>query len=247
MKRSSNSRVWNWARTRMAQSSSEPPSALVRLDLLADAARFLGAVPHADDLDPVALVALGPQRLAEAAGVVGDEAGGGAEDVRGRAVILFEPDDRRAGEILFEAEDVGDLGPAPRIDRLVVVADAADVAARLGEQPQPLILAGVGVLIFVDEDVVEAVAIGFEHVGVRLEDGQHVEQQVAEVAGVEGAQAVLVGGVKLLPAAVGEGFGFGGVDLGRGPAAVLPAVDHARRAGARASASRRGWRRRSAA
>ena len=70
-------------------------AALVRLDLLADAARFLGAVPHADDLDPVALVDLGPQRLAEAAGVVGDEAGGGGEDVRGRAVILFEPDDRR--------------------------------------------------------------------------------------------------------------------------------------------------------
>ena len=72
--------------------------------------------------------------LAEPAGVVGDEAVGGGEDVRGRAVVLFEPDDLRAGEILLEAQDVGDLGAAPGVDRLVVVADAAQVAARLGEQ-----------------------------------------------------------------------------------------------------------------
>ena len=91
---------------------------------------------------------------------MGDEAGRGGEDVRGRAVILLEPDDLRAGEVLFEAQDVGDLGPAPGIDRLVVVADAAEVAARLGEQFQPVILGCVGVLIFVDEDVEEALAIG---------------------------------------------------------------------------------------
>src|SRR5690606_20968833 len=35
------------------------------LDLLADAARFLGPVPDADDAQLVAGVALGPQRLAE--------------------------------------------------------------------------------------------------------------------------------------------------------------------------------------
>ena len=108
---------------------------------------------------------------------------------RGRAVILLEPDDLRAGEVLLEAQDVGDLGAAPGIDRLVVVADAAEVAARLGEQLQPFVLGLVGVLIFVDEDVAEAVAIGFEHVGVGAEDDQHVEQQVAEVAGVQGASA----------------------------------------------------------
>ena len=140
-------------------------AAEVRLDLLADAARFLRPVPDADDLDPVALVDLGPQRLAEPAGIVGDEAGGGGEDVRGRAIILLEPDDLGPGEVGFEAEDVGDLRPAPRIDRLVVVADAAKVATRLGEQLQPFILAGVGVLIFVDQDVAEALAIAFEDVG----------------------------------------------------------------------------------
>ena len=62
---------------------------------------------------------------------------------------------------------------------------------------------------------------------MRAEDDQHVEQQVAEVAGVEGLQAVLVVGVELGAAAGGEGFGFAGVDLRGSPAAVLPAVDEA--------------------
>jgi hypothetical protein len=85
----------------------------VRLDFLADAARFLGPVPHADHLDPVAVIDLGPQRLSEPAGVVGDEPGRGGEDMRRRAVVLLEPDDLGARKILLEAQDVGDLGTAP--------------------------------------------------------------------------------------------------------------------------------------
>ncbi len=73
------------------------------------------------------LVAVGEQRLAEAALIVGDEVGGGAEDMRGRAVVALQPDDGGAGKILVEAQDVVDLGAAPAIDGLVVVADAADV------------------------------------------------------------------------------------------------------------------------
>ena len=58
----------------------------------------------------------------------------------GGAVVLLQPDDLGAGEVLLEAQDVADLGAAPAIDRLVVVADAADVAVRLRQQPQPEIL-----------------------------------------------------------------------------------------------------------
>ena len=85
----------------------------------------------------------------------------------------------------------------------------------------------VGVLIFVDEQVAEAVAIAFEHVGVRAEDHQHVEQQVAEVAGIQGFETLLILRIELRAAAGGEGFGFAGVDLLRRPAAIFPAVDQA--------------------
>ena len=132
---------------------------LMRFDLLADPARLLRTVPDADDPHLLAFAGVGPQGFAEAPGIVRDEPVGGGEDVRCRAVVLLEADDLRAGKVFFEAEDVGDLGAAPGVDRLVVIADAAEVARGLGEQPQPFVLRLVGVLIFVDEDVAEAVAI----------------------------------------------------------------------------------------
>ena len=85
-----------------------------------------------------------------------DDAGGGGEDLRGRAVVLLEPDDQRAGEIGLEAQDVADLGAAPAVDRLVVVADAAQIAMALRQQPQPQILRDVGVLVLVDQQIAEA-------------------------------------------------------------------------------------------
>jgi hypothetical protein len=54
----------------MAAEASGAAVALDALELLADAAGFLGAVPDADDLDLVALVDLGPQGLAEAAALL---------------------------------------------------------------------------------------------------------------------------------------------------------------------------------
>ncbi len=141
------------------------------------------------------------------------------------AVILFEADDLGAGKVAFEFQDIFDLRAAPRIDRLVVVADAGDVLALLREQAEPEILDAVGVLIFVHHDVFESLLIVLEHVAMGLQDDQHVEQQVAKIAGVEGFQARLIGGVEFLAAAIGVKFGFSGVEVcGREPL-VLPAID----------------------
>ena len=114
-----------------------------------------------------------------------DEAVGSGEDVRRRAVILLKADDLRAGEVLFETQDIGDFGTAPGIDRLVVVADAAEVPLRIRQELQPFVLRLIGVLIFVDEDVAEALAISAKDVGVPAENHEHVEQEVTEVAGVQ--------------------------------------------------------------
>ena len=57
--------------------------------------------------------------------------------MRCRAVILFQLDHLGAGKILLEFQDIGDFGAAPGIDRLVIIADNADVLMRLGEQTQP--------------------------------------------------------------------------------------------------------------
>ena len=130
-----------------------------RLDLLADEARLFLGIPGAGDRDLFAGLVFRAQRLAETALVLGDEAGGGRQDMRGGAIVALQPDHRRAGKIVLEAEDVVDLGAAPAIDRLVVVADAAEVLARLRQQPQPEILGDVGVLVLVDQHVAEAVLV----------------------------------------------------------------------------------------
>src|SRR3954452_21930798 len=101
--------------------------ALDLLDLLADAAGFLFRIPRACHRDLLAVMVFGAQRLTEPAFIVGDQVRGGGEDVAGRAVVALEADDLGAGKIMVEAQDVVDLRAAPAIDRLVVVADAADV------------------------------------------------------------------------------------------------------------------------
>ena len=101
--------------------------ALQLLDFLADGAGFLLAVPGAGDLHFLAQHVFRPQSLAEPAFVVGDEVRGGCEDVAGRAVVPFETDHLGAGKVMIEAQDVVDFGPTPAVDRLVVIADAADI------------------------------------------------------------------------------------------------------------------------
>ena len=88
---------------------------------------------------------------------------GGLEDGAGGAVILFQPDDARAGKIIFELEDVLDLRAAPAIDRLVIVADHEQVALGPYEQAQPGILDTVGVLKLVHQYVAEARLVMFAH------------------------------------------------------------------------------------
>ncbi len=124
-----------------------------------------------------------------------DQSGGGGEDGRGRAVIRLEPDDARPLEILLEAEDVFDLGAAPRIDRLIVIADAADIAVPLREQPEPEILHEVRVLVLVDQDVAERAVILREDVRVAAQHLGHVQQQIAEIGGIQCAEPVLIRGV----------------------------------------------------
>ncbi len=210
----------------MAISLKRVALALQLLDVLADDARLLLVVPAAFDLDLVAQLAVGAQRLAEAAFVMRDQTRGRAEDMAGRTVVAFEPDDLGAGKVGLEAQDVVHLGAPPAIDRLIVVADAANIAVALRQQPQPQILRDVGVLILVHQHVEEALLIFRQHVGVLLEQPQIFQQQIAEIGGVELLQAPLIERIELARFAVGEGEALAfRHPLGRKPA-VLPAVDH---------------------
>ena len=195
------------------------------LDLLADPAGLGLAVPMPDQADLQAVLGIGPERLAQPALVRGNQPRGRAQDLRGGTIVLFQPDHLRARKILLEAQDIADLGPAPAIDRLVVIADAADIAMGLRQQPQPQILGDVGILIFVDEDIAEAVLPAGQNIGMGLKQRHAMQQQIAEIDRVQCQQTVLIGAVKLHALAI-VGRALVAADLVRCQRPVLPAVDH---------------------
>ena len=110
-----------------------------------------------------------------------DHAVGGGEDRLRRAVVAIERDDvGRRRELAREVEDVAHRRGAERIDRLRVVADDGEAAPVGLQRQQDRGLQAVGVLIFVDQHMVEAAAdvVGERRIAHRL---RPVEQQVVVI------------------------------------------------------------------
>jgi hypothetical protein len=109
------------------------------------------------DGDRIARAELGPQLLVEQFLVVRDQGVGRLEDAYRRAVVLFELDHLEVRVVARQAAQIGDIGTAPAIDRLIVIADRGERGAWPGQQPQQLVLAGIGILVFVDQQIAQAV------------------------------------------------------------------------------------------
>ena len=124
---------------------------------------------------------LGPEVLGFALEVPGDQRIGRGENVSCRAVVLFQQDDLRSGVVLLEVQDVVDIRAAPVIDRLVGVAGDAQVSMALRQQRADLVLYRVGVLVFVDENVLELLAVALEQVLVLLQQLHREQQEIIEV------------------------------------------------------------------
>jgi len=109
-------------------------------------------------------------------GVFGDHAVRGFEDHLGGAVVLLELHERRAREVVLKGEHVAHVGPAPAIDRLVVVADHAEVAVPPRQLLHEEVLRGVGILELVHQDVDEPVLPVRQPLGVLAEQREGMEQ-----------------------------------------------------------------------
>ena len=85
----------------------------------------------------------------------------------------------------------------------------------------------VGVLVLVHQNELEALLVLPQHVRLLAEQANGLQQQIAEIGGIERLQPLLIGDVELLALAVGEAGRFPGRHLLGGEPAVLPAVqDH---------------------
>ena len=77
------------------------------------------------------------------------------EDGGRRAIILFETNDCCVGPIFLKVEDVSYFGPSPAINRLIVISHDAQIAMILCNRFDDAILRAVGILVFVDQNVIE--------------------------------------------------------------------------------------------
>ncbi len=96
---------------------------------------------------------------------------------------------------MVEAHDDAHVGAPPAVDGLVVIADDAEVAVLGGELDDEAVLREVDVLIFVHEDMAEALLVAREHVGVLLEQPHYAVNEIVEVACAVVAEPALVEGI----------------------------------------------------
>src|SRR5688500_2105196 len=100
-----------------------------------------------------------PEVLALALKIVFYDRARDVENRLRRAIVLFEPNRFRIWKMLFEVENVADVGAAPLVDRLIFITDDRDVLLLFSQMTNQRELQRVGVLVFVDEDVAKLVVV----------------------------------------------------------------------------------------
>ena len=84
---------------------------------------------------------------------------------------------------MLEIQDVSQIGPTPLVDRLVGIADDAEVVVS-GEMTDEEILRAVRVLVLVHHHVAELLRVALAYGGRLLEELDGLEKQVIEVEGI---------------------------------------------------------------
>jgi len=115
-------------------------------------------VVHAHHLDRIAKAMLRPQCLVEQFRIVRNHRVGGLQDTGAGTVILFQLDQMQIRKIDLQRFQVFDGGAAPCVNRLVIVTHRRKhrfLANPRHQQFDQFILAGIGVLIFIDQQIAQ--------------------------------------------------------------------------------------------
>ena len=190
-------------------------------DAAGDEVCLLGAVGGGVDRDLVAFAVVGPEGLALAAVVVGDDGVGGVQDGLGGAVILLQTDGPRPLVLIFKIQDVLDGGAPEPVDGLIVIAHHAQIFVPARQKAGQQILHVIGVLILVHQDIAEFSLIMGPDGLVLL---QKLHRQIDDVVKIDGVVLLQPG----LIAAVALGdLGHADVVLLLGLGRALLGGDHA--------------------
>ena len=137
-------------------------------------------------------LARGPQILALAPHVVGDHRRGRLQNVLRRAIVLLQPDDLGLGEVLLKLKNVADVGATPGVDRLILVSHGANIVVLARQHAHEFVLGAVGVLVLVDQQVLEAPVVVFANLRRGFQQAHSFEQKVVEIERVRLAQFLAI-------------------------------------------------------
>lgn len=109
--------------------------------------------------------------------------------------VLFQFNRCRIGIVPGKVDDIADISTAPGVNALVRIADDADVAPAGSQDLGQGVLGMVRILVFVDQDVLEAGLVLFPNIFLFLQKAHGQEQEVVEVDSIVFPQLFLVQGV----------------------------------------------------
>ncbi len=89
-------------------------------------------------------------------GIILDHSVCSTDNCLSRAVVLLEIDDLCFWIVLLEWENILDICSSPTIDSLPVIADDTEISRRTRENANYFILEEIGILIFIDHEVLES-------------------------------------------------------------------------------------------
>src|ERR1700737_4821975 len=94
--------------------------------------------------------------------------------------------------MLFKLQDVGNVGAAPAIDRLIRIADYANVLLLLGEQTNQCELQRVSILILIYQQITKLIVIATADLRYIAQQPDRFDQQVIKVERVVLLQTLFV-------------------------------------------------------
>ncbi len=106
-------------------------------------------------------------------------------------------------------------GTAPGVDRLIVIAYHGKTRALPDQQLHQLVLAGVGVLILIHQQIADLVLPAFAHLFIALQQQRRQQDQIVEIEHVTGFQMIVIQAIAVgedpIPLAFGTCRGLFGV------------------------------------
>ncbi|MNG93154.1 hypothetical protein D3C79_521110 [compost metagenome] len=170
---------------------------LVAHQLGGDTLRLVLLILGKQHLDRHPVVELGEERLVIDVGVVGDQNVGALEDAFLGAVVLLQLDELEAGKILVQQHQILRLGTAPGVDGLVIVPHHGKTGPLADNLLHQLVLAGVGVLILIDQQVADLVLPAGPHLLVVLQQQGRHHDEVIKIQRVVGHHLAVIALVEL--------------------------------------------------